>query len=133
MFHVKHLLFCIRSYFLFHFYNIILIFSLYKKSILIFAILYFTLYLYLRYNWYFLIIRLKKFKPLHCLNTNMKKRKIHFLSTVASVYKGQYAPSRVISGIFFVILIPRTSSTPQSSALKNPEIPAAEFCELGRE
>lgn len=91
MFHVKHLLFCIRSYFLFHFYNIILIFSLYKKSILIFAILYFTLYLYLRYNWYFLIIRLKKFKPLHCLNTNMKKRKIHFLSTVASVYKGQYA------------------------------------------
>ena len=36
---------------------------------------------------------------------------------VASVYKGQYAPNRVISVIYCVILNRRTSSTPQSSAL----------------
>ena len=36
---------------------------------------------------------------------------------IASVYKGQYAPNRVISVIYCVILNRRTSSTPQSSAL----------------
>ena len=36
---------------------------------------------------------------------------------IASVYKGQYAPNRVISVINCVILNRRTSSTPQSSAL----------------
>ena len=43
---------------------------------------------------------------------------------VASVYKGQHAPNRVISVIFCVILNRRTSSTPLSSALKITEIPA---------
>ena len=43
---------------------------------------------------------------------------------LASVYKGQYAPNRVISVIFCVILNRRTSSTPLSSALKITEIPA---------
>ena len=43
---------------------------------------------------------------------------------LASVYKGQHAPNRVISVIFCVILNRRTSSTPLSSALKITEIPA---------
>ena len=51
---------------------------------------------------------------------------------LASVYKGQSAPSRVISDIFSVILNQRTSSTPQSSALKMPEIPAAGVYESRR-
>ena len=42
-----------------------------------------------------------------------------FFLRVASVYKGQHAPNRVISVIFCVILNRRTSSTPLSSALKN--------------
>ena len=45
---------------------------------------------------------------------------------VASMYKGKHASNRVISVIFSVILNRRTSSTPQSSALKSAEISAVE-------
>ena len=48
---------------------------------------------------------------------------------LASVYKGQHASNRVISVIFSVIPNWRTSSTPQSSALKSTEIPAVEVDE----
>ena len=46
------------------------------------------------------------------------------LKKIASVYKGQHAPNRVIPVIFCVILNRRTSSTPLSSALKITGIPA---------